>query len=191
MQAEVQHTEAQVQQAEAKLSAHPGDTLLVEELQHLRKMAIHLRREEELLRAEARILRATERKLLARVPNPPQPQYDYSGMPFFYSTYLAEKLGILTPQGQCVFYLFTGCGLGYGARQLHRAHLLMRAVKETDPREQLGLMHRARASELQLQHASIFANRLFAKRMVGAWQAPILWLAWRMVYRGKPAQGQQ
>jgi hypothetical protein len=199
-EAQVQQAGAEVQQAQAEHTAQPSDMLRLERLRYLRRRArdLHdeviklldesdklLDAESKLLDAERKLLDAKNKLLLERLPraaSTTRQSSDWSGLPF-YSTYLAQELGMTSPHHQYVLCFITAAGMAYGGRQMYRACLLMKAVKQTDSFRRLELMHRAKADEQQLARAGWFAQSFAVQGISAAIAAPVLWLAWRMTHR--------
>jgi hypothetical protein len=200
VEAQARQAEAEVAQTEAELRAQPGDVLRLERLRHSRQLVMILRDEKNKLRDEEKALTderkalTDERKalidkeklLLERNVEP-----DYSEISPFYSTFLAEKLGLTSPYKQYGLYLITTSGFAYGARQLYRARLVMKAVHTTDQDTRQALLFAADAAEVQLSRATWYARRFRAKGIAAAAGAPLLWLAWRTVRHSQPVRKQQ
>lgn len=200
VEAKAQQAEADVAQAEAELRAQPGDVLRLERLRYARQMVVILRDEKNKLHDKEKALiderkaLTDERKalidketlLLERNVEP-----NYSEVSPFYSTFIAEKLGLTSPHEQYGLYFTTTSGLAYGARQFYKARLIMKAVHTTDPVARQGLLFAADAADVQLPRATWYARKFLAKGIAAAAGAPLLWLAWRTVQHSQSARKQQ
>ena len=180
-------------QTEAELRSNPGDTLLLEKLKYawlsldkLRDEKNKLRDEKIKLHDERSKLRDEKSTLLDRL-SPPVRTIPQAPL---YTTHLAE-LGVDTPYDQYGLYFSSIAGCAYGFRQMYRAHHLMKAAQEPNPKMRMGLLALARAGEPELAHAVQMARMFRLRGAVAAVGAPTLWLFWRLTRRGKPASKQQ
>jgi hypothetical protein len=189
----VQQTVAEVAQTEAELRSNPGDTLLLEKLKYAWLSLDKLRDEKNKLRDEKNKLRDEKIKLIDKeiklIDRLPLPVRTFPQAPF-YSTYLAE-LGVETPFDQYGLYFSSVAGCTYAFRQMYRAHFLMKAAKETNAKDRLGLLALARAGEPELAHAVPMAWMFRLRGAVAVVGAPAMWLFWRLASRAKPASKQQ
>jgi hypothetical protein len=173
----VQQADAEVAQTEAELRSKPSDTLLLEKLRYARLRAQTLRKEKS--------------KLLDRLPLPQPSLPTYSETAPFYSTYLAEEMGMEAPYEQYGLYLTSASGIAYCVRQLYRARQLMKAVNETDAEKRLYMLDDANVGEQQLVRAGRYARRFCVTGIAVAMGAPLLWVCWRMAHHAKRGRRRQ